>query len=129
MNDWHPRALGPILLLLAGCAATDFTEDDLGRTVEIGQGSGFFIRLARLPSGPRQAPEVRGALIRPLEKRVDVASNLEVFQFVAEGAGDAIIRIAPPDATTPEFIIQVHVLPSGKSTTAPFSSGKPPGSY
>jgi hypothetical protein len=129
MNSRRQGLLWAGLLLLAGCAETDFSEDDSGRTIEVNQGSGFFVRLARVPAGLRPAPEIKGALIRPLEKKLDPQTNQEVYQFVAEGAGDAVIRIPPPDASMPEFVIQVHVLPSGKQTSSMSPSGKPPGSY
>jgi hypothetical protein len=123
------RAIPLILLMLAGCAETDFTEDDSGRIVELSQGSGFFVRLPRLASGPRQAPDIKGALIRPLEKKIDTVTNQEVFQFVAEGVGDAVIRIAPAEPSTPEFVIQIHVLPGSKPSTGAGGPSKPPGSY
>jgi len=123
------RAVQLVLLTLAGCAETDFTEDDSGRIVELSQGSGFFVRLPRLPSGPRQAPDIKGALIRPLEKKIDAAANQEVFQFVAEGVGDAVIRIAPAEPSAPEFVIQIHVLPGSKPGAGPGGPSKPPGSY
>ncbi len=124
------RAVPLALLFLAGCADPNFTEDDSGRIVELSQGSGFFVRLPQLPSGPRQAPDIKGALVRPLGKKIDAAANQEVFQFVAEGVGDAVIRIAPAEPSAPEFVIQVHVLPGSRPpATAPGAPNKPPGSY
>jgi hypothetical protein len=119
--------MAALLFALTGCASSDFTEEDSGKTVEVDQGSGFTVALPR-GSGPRPAPEIKGALIRPLQRRVDPASNQEIFPFRAEGSGDAIIRIAPVDPAGAEFVIQVHVLPTGRPAAAPFS-GKPPGSY
>jgi hypothetical protein len=124
------RVLLPLLLALSGCADADFTENDSGKTVEVNQGSGFTVALPRMTAGPRPAPEVKGALIRPLERRVDASTNQEIFPFLAEGVGDAVIRIPPTDPAAADFVIQVHVLPSAKSAPGSPSGGpKPPGSY
>jgi hypothetical protein len=129
MNAWLHRALGATFLLLCGCARPSFNEGDIGTTVEVDQGSDFFITLPRPHSGDRQAPEIRGALIRLLERRVDPGVNQELFHFMADGAGDAEIRIDGKDQTVPEFVIQVRVLRATKAGPTPSSSGKPPGGY
>lgn len=129
MNSRRLGVLWAGLGLLAGCSETDYSEDDSGRTIEVAQGAGFYVRLTRVPAGPRPAADIKGALIRPLEKKIDPQTNQEVYQFVAEGVGDAVIRIGPPEASMPEFVIQVHVLPSGKPSSPGTSPGKPPGPY
>jgi hypothetical protein len=117
-----------ILLLLSGCAKTVFHEADLGRTVEVDQGSEFSIALPRVPSGDRKPPEIRGALIRFLDKRAETGADQESFRFLAEGAGDAEIRIAGSDPTVLEFVILVRVLRAGKPPSAPSGpKDRPPG--
>ncbi|HLY73534.1 MAG TPA: hypothetical protein VKU80_05400 [Planctomycetota bacterium] len=128
MNAWFRRVLGAALLLVSGCARPSFTESDLGRTVEVEQGSDFSITLPRSAAGDRQAPEIRGALIRLLDRRTDAGAAQEIFHFMADGAGDAEIRIDGQDQTVPQFVIQVRVLRPSRPSSTP-SSGKPPGGY
>lgn len=125
---WVRGIRGAGLLLLWGCARAAFTEADLGRTVEVEQGTEFTISLPRVPSGDRKAPEVRGALIRLLDRRPEEGVDLENFHFVAEGSGDGEIRIAGSDQTVPEFVILVRVHRAARPAAAPGAPGsRPPG--
>jgi hypothetical protein len=109
---------GAMVLLLCGCGNPTYTENDLGSTVTLDQGSEFTITLARVPSGERKAPEIRGALIRLLDRRAD--ADQERFHFMAEGVGEADVRIAGKDQTIPEFVILVRVLRAARiGSTAP----------
>jgi hypothetical protein len=114
----HAKGAGlAILLSLCGCADADYTESDSGKTIEVDQGAGFTVALPRMPT-PRPAPDIKGALVRPLQRRVDTSTNQEIFPFVCEGVGDAIIRIPSTDPSAAEFVIQVHVLPIHKPGAA-----------
>ncbi|HVR82957.1 MAG TPA: hypothetical protein VMU54_01515 [Planctomycetota bacterium] len=127
-KSWAHGMGAATLLLLWGCARTAFNEADLGRTVEVEQGSEFSISLPRVPSGDRKPPEIRGALIRFLDKRAEPGVDQESFRFLAEGAGDAEIRIAGSDSTVLEFVILVRVLRATRSGPAPAGPGpRPPG--
>src|SRR5579864_2979720 len=101
MNRRARGAIGAALILLSGCGSLVFTENDQGKTVEVDQGSEFTITLPPLGTGARKAPDIKGALVRLTDRRVDTAAGLEIFRFAAEGAGDADIRIAPPDPSVP----------------------------
>lgn len=128
MKAWLQGAVGAALLLLCGCQRTSFTEGDLGSTVTLDQGSDFTVSLPRAQSGDRKAPDIRGALIRLLDRRVDAGSNQEVFHFMAEGVGDAEIRIAGKDQTIPEFVMLVQVMRIAKPGSSPYSAeSRPPG--
>jgi len=116
---------GAALLLLFGCGNPTFTENDLGSTVTLDQESEFTIALPRVPSGERKTPEVRGALIRLLDRRAD--ANQEYFHFLAEGVGEADVRIAGKDQTVPEFVILVRVVRVARPGTSSAGPTHPPG--
>jgi len=119
-------AAGATLLLLLGCGAPTFTENELGSTVTLDQGAEFNIALPRVPSGERKTPEIRGALIRLLDRRTE--ANQELFHFIAEGAGEADVRIAGKDQTVPEYVILVRVVRVARAgSTAPPGAPHPPG--
>jgi hypothetical protein len=127
-KSWVRGIRAATLLLLSGCAKTAFNEADLGRTVDVDQGSEFSISLPRVPSGDRKPPEIRGALVRFLDRRAEPGVDQESFRFIAEGAGDAEIRIAGTDPTVLEFVILVRVLRATRSAPSPGGPGpRPPG--
>jgi hypothetical protein len=108
-------------LLLGGCAADRFTESDEGTTKVVTRGDTFSISLASTAAAPPPEPHVEGAYLRFVGRRSDVESGRDVFQFSAEGVGEAEIRIRPPGtpAGSPsEYVLRVRVDPGGKEPSS-----------
>jgi hypothetical protein len=128
------KALVAVLLgalFLGGCGAARYTESDEGTTQVVTRGDTFSVSLASTPGAPPLEPKVEGAYIRFVGRRSDVESGRDVFQFSAEGVGEAEIRIRPPGtpAGAPsEYVLRVRVLPAGKEPSSrPLQPN--PGSY
>ena len=114
-------AVGLAMLFLGGCAAARFTESDEGTSKVVTRGDPFSVSLASTPGAPPLEPRVEGAYIRFVGRRSDVESGRDVFQFSAEGVGEAEIRIRPPGtpAGAPsEFVLRVSVQPGGKEPSS-----------
>ena len=111
-----PRHLLPVflgsLLLVGGCAADRFTEADEGQTKVVDRGATFTISLPSDPAAAPGEPLVEGALIRLVSHRSDPEAHREIYQFVAEGLGEADIRIrasGTSPGTLPEYVLRVRV--------------------
>ena len=110
-----PRHLLFVLLgslALGGCAADRFTEADEGQTKVVARGAAFSISLASDPAATPGEPLVEGALIRLVSHRSDPEARREIYQFVAEGLGEADIRIRPlgsSPSAPPEYVLRVRV--------------------
>ena len=99
-------------LTLGGCAADHFTEADEGQTKVVARGATFSISLASDPAAPPGEALVEGALIRLVGHRSDPEARREIYQFVAEGLGEADIRIRPlgsSPSTPPDYVLRVRV--------------------
>jgi len=118
-------------LILGGCAADRFTDADEGQTKVVALGATFSISLASNPAASAGEPVVEGAMIRLVDHRSDPEAHREIYQFVAEGLGEADIRIRPsgsPPGTLPEYVLRVRVEPGQKER--PSHPLQPvPGSY
>lgn len=103
------------LLLAAGCGEAGFTEADEGATREVERGEAFRISLPASPSdAPRQA-HLEGAFLQLTGRQVDLARGREIFEFTAEGVGDAEIRLRAPGAASGspgEFVLRVRIRPA-----------------
>lgn len=124
---WNPMAPQPLLLvllgslILGGCAADRFTEADEGQTKVVARGATFFISLASNPAAAPREPQVEGALMRLVGHRPDPDTHREIYQFVAEGVGEADIRIRPsgsPPSTVPDYVIRVRVEQGSKEPSS-----------
>jgi hypothetical protein len=116
------------VLLLGGCATDRFTESDEGKTKVVTRGGTFSISLETTPSAE---PRIEGAFIRFLGRRSDLEAGRDVFQFSAEGVGEAEIRIRPPGTAAgapSEYVLRVRVVPEGKEPSSSYSQ-QPPHSY
>jgi hypothetical protein len=104
-------------LLLGGCAADRFTEADEGQTKVVARGATFSISLASNPAAAPRETLVEGALIRLVSHRSDLEAHRDIYQFVAEGLGEADIRIRPsgsPPGTVPDYVLRVRVEQGSK---------------
>lgn len=111
------------VLLLGGCAADRFTESDEGSTRVVTLGTKFSISLESPPSAPPGEPRIEGAFIRFDGRRSDLEPGRAVYQFSAEGVGEAEIRIRPW-----EYVLRVKVVP-GERAPSLRSSPQDPRSY
>jgi hypothetical protein len=99
-------------LVLGGCAADRFTEADEGQTKVVARGASFSISLASEPAASPREPSVEGALIRLVGRHSDPETRRDIYQFVAEGLGEADIRIRPsgsPPGALPDYVLRVRV--------------------
>ncbi len=108
-------------LVLGGCAADRFTESDEGTTKVVTRGDAFSVSLASISGAPALESHVEGAYLRFVGRRSDVESGRDVFQFSAEGVGEAEIRIRPPGTSAgapSEFVLRVRVEPGGREPSS-----------
>ncbi|MBV8881406.1 MAG: hypothetical protein JO332_15680 [Planctomycetaceae bacterium] len=76
----------------------------------VSRGATFDISLPVVPDAAPREPSVEGAFIRFVGRRSE--SRREIYRFVAEGAGEADIRIRPSGASPgalSEYVLRVKV--------------------
>lgn len=89
------------------------TEEDEGQTKDLVLGASFSISLPAIGGTPRPAPRIEGAYIRLRDQRVNPSTGYEVFEFIAEGAGEAVIRIltgcSADEPAGLEYVLRVRI--------------------
>lgn len=107
-------------LLCAGCSTTTFTEADRGQTKEVYVGTEFSVSLPGAGLADWGEPKITGSLLRFLGRRRDEPANRDVFDFKAEGRGEANVRIpAARPGIGEEYVIRVSVKSSSDAYSMP----------
>jgi hypothetical protein len=112
---WRVIPVLPLLLALAACAETIYSDADEGTTRELGQGSSFGVSLPVGASPAERSPKIEGALVRYLGRSLQEDKSREIYRFRADGAGEALIRIPSdgPPSEPPAFVIRLRITPAG----------------
>lgn len=109
-----------MILLWAGCSTTTFTEADRGQTREVYVGTEFSISLPGAGPTDWGEPKITGSVLRSLGRRRDESANRDVFDFKAEGRGEADVRIpAARSGRGEEYVIRVKVKSSSDAYSMP----------
>lgn len=113
-------SLAVLPFLCAGCSTTTFTEADRGQTKEMYVGTEFSVSLPGAGPADRGEPKINGSILRFLGRRRDESANRDVFDFKAEGRGEADVRIpAARPGMAEEYLIRVKVKSSSDAYSMP----------